>query len=92
MISCRTASSRVPTRHPYDLRWKTALELEDHQRLCSKASLQNFRARLLLSDVGAQLLERSVGVCREAGVLSSPKVRAAIDTSPILGRASRIDE
>jgi len=75
-------------RSQYDLRWKTALELEDHQRLCSKASLQNFRARLLLSDVGMQLLERSVGVCRKAGVLSSPKVRAAIDTSPILGRGA----
>ena len=75
-------------RSQYDLRWKTGLELEDHQRLCSKATLQNFRARLLLNDLGMQLLERSVGVCRKAGVLSSPKVRAAIDTSPILGRGA----
>ena len=75
-------------RSQYDLRWKTALGLEDHQRLCSKATLQNFRARLLLNDVGMRLLERSVGVCRQAGVPSSPKVRAAIDTSPILGRGA----
>lgn len=56
--------------------------------MCRKATLQIFRTRLLLNEAGAELFEYSVRVCRQAGVLSSPKIRAAIDTSPILGRGA----
>jgi len=75
-------------RAQYDLRWKTALGLEDHEGLCAKFTLQTFRSKLVLSARGRAVLERSVKVCREAGVLRSRKIRASVDTSPILGRGA----
>ena len=75
-------------RAKFDLRWKVALGLEDHSGLCAKFTLQTFRGKLLLSGKGRDLLKRSVKVCRETGVLRSRKVRAALDTSPIIGRGA----
>ncbi|MBI2422562.1 MAG: transposase [Candidatus Hydrogenedentes bacterium] len=75
-------------RSKFDLRWKVALGLEDHEGLCAKFTLQTFRGKLLLSGKGRALLTRSVRVCRETGVLRSRKVRAALDTSPIIGRGA----
>lgn len=83
-----TSDSETVERAKYDLRWKVALGLEDHDGLCAKFTLQSFRARLLLDEFGRELLARSVRVCREAGVLRGPKVRAALDTSPIIGRGA----
>lgn len=65
-------------RTKYDLRWKTALGIEDHEGLCAKFTLQTFRGKLLLNERGRAILERSVQACREAGV----------DTSPIIGRGA----
>ena len=75
-------------RAKFDLRWKAALGLQDHEGLCAKFTLQTFRGKLLLSGKGRELLKRSVKVCREAGVLRSRKVRAGVDTSPIIGRGA----
>ena len=75
-------------RTRYDLRWKTALGIEDHEGLCAKATLQTFRGKLLLNERGRTVLRRSVQVCREAGVLRSRKIRAVLDTSPIIGRGA----
>jgi len=75
-------------RSRYDLRWKVALGLEDHEALCAKFTLQTFRGKLLLSKKGRELLKRSVKVCREEGALRSRQVRAAMDTSPIIGRGA----
>ncbi len=71
-----------------DLRWKVALGLELHEGLCAKITLRMFRACLLLHELGRELLARSVRVCREAGVISRPKIRAALDTRPIFGRGA----
>ena len=84
----KVSDEEAIARSLYDLRWKTALGLEDHEGLCVKATLQTFRARLLLNEAGTRLLEHSARVCRQAGVMASPKVRAAIDTSPIVGRGA----
>ena len=72
----------------FDLRWKVALGLEDHEGLCAKFTLQTFRGRLLLNEAGCDLLSRSVTACREAGVLKGRRIHAAVDTSPIIGRGA----
>jgi transposase len=56
--------------------------------LCAKFTLQTFRGKLLLHEKGRKLLQGSVKVCRTAGVLRSRKIRAAMDTSPIIGRGA----
>ena len=75
-------------RSAYDLRWKVALGLELDEKLCAKSTLQRFRAQLVLNTGGEQLLERGVQACREAGLLKSSRLSAAIDTTPVLGRGA----
>jgi hypothetical protein len=84
----KVSDDQAVERAKFDLRWKVALGLEDHAGLCAKFTLQTFRGKLLLSGKGRDLLGRSVRVCREAGALRSRKVRAALDTSPIIGRGA----
>jgi hypothetical protein len=75
-------------RSAYDLRWKVALGLEISEKLCAKSTLQLFRSKLVLNDGYRQVFNKSVEVCRQAGLLKQPKLRAAIDTTPILGRGA----
>ena len=84
----KVSDEEAVERTKYDLRWKTALGIEDHEGLCVKFTLQTFRGKLLLSERGRAILERSVKACREAGVLRSRKIRASLDTSPIIGRGA----
>ena len=84
----KVSDDQAVERAKFDLRWKVALGLEDHAGLCAKFTLQTFRGKLLLHEKGRDLLRRSVKVCREAGALRSRKVRAALDTSPIIGRGA----
>lgn len=84
----KVSDAEAVVRSKFDLRWKVALGLEDHEGLCAKFTLQTFRGKLLLSGKGRELLKRSVLVCRETGALRSRKVRAALDTSPIIGRGA----
>jgi len=75
-------------RTAYDLRWKVALGLEISEKLCAKSTLQLFRSKLVLNDAYQQIFNKSIEVCREAGLLKRSKLRAAIDTTPILGRGA----
>jgi len=75
-------------RSAYDLRWKVALGLEISEKLCAKSTLQLFRSKLVLNDAYQQVFNKSIEVCREAGLLKRSKLRAAIDTTPILGRGA----
>lgn len=84
----KVSDDQAIERAKFDLRWKVALGLEDHAGLCAKFTLQTFRGKLLLHEKGRDLLRRSVKVCRETGALRSRKVRAALDTSPIIGRGA----
>jgi transposase len=75
-------------RSAYDLRWKVALGLELEEKLCAKSTLQLFRAKLIVHEAYGQLLEKSVGACRAAGLMKRRKLEAAVDTTPILGRGA----
>ena len=75
-------------RTAFDLRWKVALGLEISEKLCAKSTLQLFRSKLVLNDAYQQVFNRSIEVCRKAGLLKRSKLRAAIDTTPILGRGA----
>ena len=44
----KVSDEEAVERTRYDLRWKTALGLEDHEGLCAKSTSQFFRGRLLL--------------------------------------------
>jgi len=75
-------------RTAFDLRWKVALGLEISEKLCAKSTLQLFRSKLVLNDAYQQVFNKSIEVCRDAGLLKRSKLHAAIDTTPILGRGA----
>ncbi|MFQ5515519.1 MAG: transposase [Myxococcota bacterium] len=50
--------------------------------------LQLFRAKLIVHEAYGQILEKSVGACRAAGLMKRRKLEAAVDTTPILGRGA----
>jgi hypothetical protein len=85
---CQVSDDEAIARSRFDLRWKVGLGLEDHEVLCAKSTLQTFRAKLLLCEQGRSILEKSVRVCRELGVLRYRRVKVAIDTTPIWGRGA----
>src|SRR5215210_2207028 len=75
-------------RADYDLRWKVALGIALDARPFAKSTLQLFRAQLILREQVLALFRHSLTFAREVGYLTSRKVTAALDTSPILGRGA----
>jgi transposase len=76
-------------RCKYDLRWKTALDMElaSVDALFAKSTFQAFRARLTLHGSEGLVFERSVTAARDAGLLPE-KLRVALDSSPVRGRGA----
>ena len=75
-------------RTKYDLRWKVALGLEMEEVPLQKSALQEFEAKLVIHELGEALLKKSIDEARRAGYLKSRKIRAALDTTPILGKGA----
>jgi len=75
-------------RSKYDLRWKVALGLEMEEVPMQKSALQEFEAKLVLHEKAEELLKKSIAEARRAGYLKSPKIRVALDTTPILGKGA----
>lgn len=74
----------------WDLRWKVALGLPiDHQGW-HPTSLTKFRARLLLHKKEGLVLENSLRLARELGMLDG-SVEQIIDSTPMLGAAATQD-
>ncbi|MBI3927922.1 MAG: transposase [Armatimonadetes bacterium] len=86
----RCSDQEAIERSKYDDRWKCALDLEPDETLCSKGTLQNFRAHLHL-DGGAEkkFLKRTLIAARKSGLLpQGGKLRSVLDTTPLLGRGA----
>ena len=74
----------------WDLRWKVALRLPiDHQGW-HPTSLTKFRARLLLHKKEGLVLENSLRLAGELGLLDG-SVEQIIDSTPMLGAAATQD-
>jgi hypothetical protein len=84
---CSDAEAR--DRAAYDHRWKVALGIGDLDKPFTKSTLQLFRAQLLLHEKARLPFERSLASARKTGFLRSQgKLRAAVDTTNILGRGA----
>jgi transposase len=74
----------------WDLRWKAALDLPvDHQGW-DPTSLVRFRARLMLHGKERLVLENSLKVAEELGLLGAP-AEQIVDSTPMLGAAATQD-
>ncbi|MHB8510444.1 MAG: IS1182 family transposase [Candidatus Dormibacteria bacterium] len=85
----RCSDAEARDRAAYDQRWKVALGTGDTEKPFTKSTLQLFRAQLLLHEKLRLPFERSLEVARKSGYLKSHgKLRAAVDTTNILGRGA----
>lgn len=85
----RCSDAEARDRAAYDQRWKVALGTGDTEKPFTKSTLQLFRAQLLCHDQLRLPFERSLEVARRSGYLKSHgKLRAAVDTTNILGRGA----
>lgn len=75
-------------RAHFDLRWKTALNLELDAKPCAKSTFQEFRARLHLNEASEKLLAATLEEAARIGLLKPKKIKVAIDTTPVLGRGA----
>ena len=73
-------------------RWQMILgRFGDDEPMLSASTLYDFRMRMIASGMGQRLLERSVALAREMGGFSDRALRAALDSSPLVG-AGRVED
>ena len=87
------ADSEVPALTAADLRWRMVLGLLDapEHPAFSQGSVFNFRQRANEHDFAKRLLNKTVDVARRAKGFSHKRLRAVIDSSPLLG-AGRVED
>ena len=84
----RVSDAEAKRRADLDLCWKVALGIEIDERPFAKSTLQLFRAQLILHDQARAIFQRSLEYARDTGYLKGRKMKAALDTTFILGRGA----
>jgi Transposase domain (DUF772) len=75
-----------------DRRWQLVLDCMDAESPpFSKGTLVGFRARLIEGDLDRRLVERTVALAAQTGGFGARALRAALDSSPLLG-AGRVED
>jgi hypothetical protein len=82
----RVSDEEAKERADFDIRWKVALGIAVEDKPFAKSTLQLFRARLLIHKKAGDLFKRSLQFARKTGYLKGHRMKAALDTSYILGR------
>ncbi len=82
----------VPTLTAVDKRWQVVLGcLGDTEPFLSQGTVYDFRMRAISAGFAGMLLERTVTLARETKGFSHTRLRAIIDSSPLLG-AGRVED
>jgi transposase len=84
----RVSDEEAKARADFDLRWKVALGIGLDERPFAKSTLQVFRAQLILHETVRAVFQQSLTFARKTGHLKHRKIKAALDTSNILGRGA----
>ena len=84
----KVSDDEAKQRADFDIRWKVALGIEVDERPFAKSTLQLFRAHLILHDQARAVFQRSLQFARKTGYVKGRRMKAALDTSYILGRGA----
>lgn len=84
----KVSDAEAKQRADFDIRWKVALGIEVEDRPFAKSTLQLFRAQLILHDRVRAVFQRSLQFARQTGYLKGRRMKAAVDTTFILGRGA----
>jgi len=84
----RVSDEDAKERADFDIRWKVALGIDIDDRPFAKSTLQLFRSQLILHSKMRAVFTKSLGLARKTGYLKTRQLKAALDTSNILGRGA----
>jgi hypothetical protein len=84
----RVSDAEAKRRADLDLSWKVALGIDIDERPFAKSTLQLFRAQLILHERAQEIFQSSLEYARHTGYLKGRKMKAAVDTTFILGRGA----
>jgi hypothetical protein len=84
----RVSDEEAWQRAAFDIRWKVALGIEIDEKPFAKSTLQLFRAQLLIHEAMEDIFKRSLSFARETGYLKGRRMKAALDTSYVLGQGA----
>ena len=93
-IAFDVADHEVPTLTAVDRRWRMVLDAlgeEDDEPLFSQGSVFHFRERAREHGFMKLLLEKTITVARETKGFSHKRLRAMVDSSPLIG-AGRVED
>ena len=84
----KVSDEEAKERADFDVRWKVALGIAVDDKPFAKSTLQLFRAHLILHQKVRAVFQRSLRFARQTGYLKGHRMKAALDTSYILGRGA----
>jgi hypothetical protein len=84
----KVSDDEAKQRADFDIRWKVALGIGVEERPFAKSMLQLFRAHLILHDKARAVFQRSLQFARKTSYVKGRRMKAALDTSYILGRGA----
>ncbi|MDO8716524.1 MAG: IS1182 family transposase, partial [Dehalococcoidales bacterium] len=84
----KVSDEEAKERADFDVWWKVALGIAVDDKPFAKSTLQLFRAHLILHDKVRAVFQRSLRFAKETGYLKGHRMKAALDTSYILGRGA----
>lgn len=84
----KVSDDEAKQRADFDIRWKVALGIGVDERPFAKSTLQLFRAHLILHDKARAVFQHSLQFARKKGYVKGHRMKAAMDTSYILGRGA----
>src|SRR3990170_4324341 len=84
----RVSDEDAKERADFDIRWKVALGIGIDDRPFAKSTLQLFRSQLILHTQMRAVFTKSLALARKTGYLKTRPLKAALDTSNILGRGA----
>ncbi|MBI2853677.1 MAG: IS1182 family transposase [Chloroflexi bacterium] len=84
----KVSDEEAKERADFDIRWKVALGIGIEEKPFAKSTLQLFRAHLILHEEVRAVFQRSLCFAKETGYLKGHRMKAAIDTTFILGRGA----
>jgi len=84
----KVSDDEAKQRADFDIRWKVALGIAVDECPFAKSTLQLFRAHLILHDKARAVFQHSLGFARKTGYVKGRRMKAALDTSYILGRGA----
>ena len=87
----RVSDEEAKARADFDLRWKVALGIGIDTRPFAKSTLQLFRAQLVIHEQAKAIFRRSLEYARRRGPLRGRRMRAALDSTQVLGRGAQED-